>query len=106
MHVLLSLPTLGCALVQFPSPGMWAFRLVEPCCVFASLVLVASARAMGFDLLLVWLGCFVFLLFIRWFCVGLMPFPIFLGEVLPVFLFFWGPLASCFVLVCLVAFFW
>ena len=74
LHVGLSLPILGCALVSVPGPGMWDFGLVERCCVFASLVLVAFARVVGLVVLLVWLGCIVFLCcFIRWFCVGLKP---------------------------------
>ena len=39
------------------------FRFDERCCVFASLVLDAFARVVGFVSLLVWLGCFVSLLF-------------------------------------------
>ena len=34
------------------------------------------------------------------FCFRLMPFPMFLGEVMSVFRLFWWPLASCIILDC------
>ena len=36
------------------------FRFVERCCVFASLVMGAFARVVGFVGLLVWVGLFCF----------------------------------------------
>ena len=84
------------------------FRYVERCCVFASLVLCVCARVVGFVGLLVLVGLLCFSVVLSGgFVVGLMPLSyIFRGGVAR-FLFFLEPLASCFVLVCLVAlFFW
>ena len=66
------------------------FHFDERCCVFASLVLVAFARVVGFVGLLVWLGCLFLCCFIRCFCVGLMPLSYIFRGGAARFLFFLG----------------
>ena len=81
---------MGCALVSFPGPGMWVFRFVERCCVFASLV---GCLCPGCGLC--WFACLGWVVlflccFIRCFCVGLMPLSYIFRGGAARFLFFLG----------------